>query len=443
MANVRNPSLCSVLCLGLLACGGEEERYQPPGTTVIDAPRAIDASLVDAPLVDAAPDSGANPDGPTSNQAPVIMLTSPTAGTIVRGMVRVEVEVIDTDVIMAVRATVGAQTVVFTPVMGTQWQGVLDTTMLAGLVSPTIVVRATDQGGAMGQLGFQIVLDNVAPLASLDPPNVRVISAATAPGECSLDFDPVGADAPDDGESVPQLIELRARVTDVGNTGTLNSTLYIPNAGVASAVLYVFDDTTKPLVVDTDADGVCDAINPQIVPTTTPMLANEAAVVALAGITPAGAASFGSDTFGGTNGASCVAGMPAPAPALCLGESSTIAIDTAFTNEPQIFGVPPVGEFNCLGFAFDARASNITDGWACAATAITDLLGNRSVSAPLRICVDSDGNQTECSAWGTTTTANRPNCTGTVTAGVVTNTPCTPRRFPSTGTANEYELIYP
>ncbi|MBA3464472.1 MAG: hypothetical protein H0T46_31360 [Deltaproteobacteria bacterium] len=437
-----NSSCCSVLCLGLLAaCGGEEDKYLPPGGNLVDARPGSDAPLIDAPLLDAAPDAG--PDAPMAGVAPVITLLDPMAGTIVRGMLRVEVDVVDADGIAAVQATVGNLTVAFTKLMGTRWQGVLDTTMLAGLVSPTIVVRATDHVGAMGQLGFQIILDNVPPLASLDPPNVRVINAATAPGECSLDFDPLGGDAPNDGESVPQLIELRARITDVGNTGTLNSTLYIPNAGVASAVLYVFDDTTKPLVVDTNADGVCDAINPQIVPATMPMLANEAAVVALAGITPTGDATFGATTFGGGNATSCVAGMPTAPPALCLGESSTIVIDTPFTDQTQVFGVPPIDGFNCLGFAFDARATNISDGWACAATVVTDQVGNRSVSAPLRICIDSDGNRAECSAWGTTTTANRPNCTGTVSAGVVNNTPCTPRTFPSTGTANDYELIFP
>ena len=439
MADVGKPSLCSVLCLGLLAaCGGDDDTYMPPGGSLIDAPLAIDA-----PVVDAGSDAGEGLDAPVTGEAPVITLVSPAPGEIVRGMLRVEVDVEDGDGVAAVQATVGALIVPFSPLMGTRWQGFLDTTTLAGLVSPTIVVRATDQAGAMGQLGFQIILDNVAPLASLDPPNVRVIKTATAPGECSLDFDPVGGDAPNDGESVAQLIELRARVTDVGNTGTLNSSLYIPNAGVASAVLYVFDDTTRPLVVDTDGDGVCDAINPEIVPATMPMLANEAAVVALAGINPTGAAAFGAATFGGANAASCVAGMAAAPPALCLGESSTIVIDTPFTNETQIFGVPPVGEFNCLGFAFDARATNISDGWACAATVVTDRVGNRGVSAPLRICIDADGDQAECSAWGTTTTPNRPSCTGTVTAGVVTATPCTPRTFPSTGTANEYELIYP
>lgn len=437
-----NSTWCSVSCLVLLAACGGEEKYPP--ASVIDAPRAIDAPpAIDAPLLDAPPDAFVTPDAPTVSQAPVIKLLEPAPGTIVRGMLRVEVEVTDADGVMAVRATVGNLTVAFTPLMGSRWQGVLDTTMLAGLVSPTIVVRATDNSSEMSQLGFQIVLDNVAPLASLDPPNVRVITTQTTPGECSLDFDPVGGDAPDDGESVPQLIELRARITDVGNTGTLNSTLHIPNAGVASAVLYVFDDTTKPLVVDTNADGVCDAINPQIVPATMPMLANEAAVVALAGVTPIGSASFGAATFGGTNAMSCVAGMDAPAAAMCLGETSTVVIDTPFTNETQIFGVPPVDAFNCLGFAFDARATNISDGWACAATVVTDNVGNRSVSAPLRICVDSDGNRAECSAWGTKTTANRPNCTGTVAGAVVNTTPCTPRMFPTTGTANEYELIYP
>ncbi|MBA3538858.1 MAG: hypothetical protein H0T79_04460, partial [Deltaproteobacteria bacterium] len=133
----------------------------------------------------------------------------------------------------------------------------------------------------------------------------------------------------------------------------------------------------------------------------------------------------------------------APSPPLCFGESATVVIDTPFTNATQIYGIPPADMFNCLGYAFDARASNIADGFACVASVATDALGNRSVSAPLRICIDANNDQVECPAWGTIITAGLPACTGTYNPAthVVSNTPCTPRRFPTV--ANDYELIYP
>ena len=416
-----------------------------------DAPPRTDAppdSPFDAPLIDA------RIDGPLGDSPPVITLVTPADGTIVAGTVRIVVKVEDPDGVMDVRATVGSQTIVFTRITAgmPDFQGFMNTAPLAGLVSPQVLVRAEDTVGLASTLGFQVILDNVGPLAALDPANVRVTKppamATGGPDYCSHDFDPLGPDAPNDGEAVPQLFELRARIADLGNTGSLNSTLYIPNAGIATANLYVFDDTTKPLVVDTNADGFCDAINPTIIPTTTPMLANEAAVSSLVPIAPAGAANFMlGDTYGGNNAApTCQAdsaAMTAPG-AMCIGEpGATTVIETSFTGLTQIYGMPVVSSFNCLGFAFDARATGIADGWACAAVLTTDGVGNTSVSAPLRICIDYDGLGGECHALGTTTTVGLPNCTGTVTSGTVTATACTPRGFVRSATADEYELIRP
>ena len=394
-------------------------------------------------------------DAPLGDAPPLIVLVTPAPGTIVRGTVRIEATVTDSDGVMDVRATVGAQTIVFTRITAGQpgFQGFMDTVPLAGLVSPTIIIRAVDTIGMSSTLGFQVILDNVGPLSSLDPANVRTTAPLAIPMPnqdlCSKDFDPLGPDAPDDGEAVPQLFELRARIADLGNTGTLNSTLFIPNAGVANVQLYVFDDTTKPLVVDTNADGFCDAINPNIVPATIPMLANEAAVSSLAPIAPTGAGDFMSDVFGGTNGGTPPACQSDPAAtmppaALCLGEpGATVVIRTPFTGLTQIYGMPVIDTFNCLGFAFDARATGISDGWACVAVKTTDGVGNTSVSAPLRICIDSDLSGTECHPNGTTNLALAPNCTGTVTGGVVNATACTPRGFGRSATPDQYELIRP
>ncbi len=393
-------------------------------------------------------------DGPLGESIPVITLITPTAGTIVRGTVRIEVKVEDPDGVMDVRATVGSQTIVFTRITAGQpnFQGFMNTAPLAGLVSPGIVVRAEDTVGTSNTLGFQVILDNVGPISSLDPPNVRVtkppVVGTVSADFCSRDFDPIGPDAPNDGEAVPQLFELRARIADLGNTGTLNSTLYIANAGIATAQLYVFDDTTKPLVVDTNGDGFCDAINPNIVPTTTPMLANEAAVSSLAAVNPGGLSDFtAGDTYGGNNASPVCEADPnvmMPPGALCQGEpGATTVIKTSFTGMTQIYGMPVVDTFNCLGFAFDARATGISDGWACAAVLTTDGVGNISVSAPLRICIDSDNVGNECHALGTSSLAGAPNCTGTATGGTVNATACTARGFFRSSTANEYELVRP
>ncbi len=426
----------SVVALLASACGDKDDFGNPDlpdsGPFPDSQPRdggvdASDGSVTDAQ--DATP--------------PKITVTSPTPGDVLRGSIEVTVSVVDDSPPITVTATISNLEIDMVQVTGTNdFKGTVDTITLAGLVAPTIIVRATDNGGLQAEVGVQIVLDNEGPIASLDAPAVRLKRDGENGIECSRDFDPLGADAPNDGEVVPQLFELRGRVHDLSNTGTVNSVLFVPRAGTDRVELYVLDDTTKPLVVDTDGDGECDDVNPDIVPAITPQTSNEAAVITLAPIDPAGTAFFASDTFGGFN-AGCAPGddVDPPEP-LCLGETSTSIIQD-LDGTPEIYGIPPVDDFNCLGFAFDARASNISDGFACAALLVTDNLGNRRVSEPLRICVDSDLSGGDCN--GSTVgqivgVGNRPNCTGTVTGGTVNNTACTPKRFFS-GVANEFELI--
>jgi len=434
-----------VICVGTAlaaACEEPEDPYVPPGTGTDAGPRS-DGGPGDAgdPPGDAADHDGGGSDG-----APQIVLVSPEPGHLLAGELRVVVEVSDPDGVMTVSATIaGAHAFAMTPESpgSSRYVGTFDTTVLAGVVSPVVIVRATDQTSESAQLGFQVVLDNAPPIASLDPANVRQLKEESGVTVCSRDFDPLGPDAANDGESVPQLIELRARVLDLSNTGTVDSTLFVPTAGVASVALYVLDDTTRPLVVDTDGDGVCDALNPTLVPTVVPMFANEAARVDLVAIPPTGAAYYTADTFGGSNAAVCAAGDDTEAPEpVCLGEPGmTTILKTPFTGLAQIFAIPPADEANCAGFAFDAVASNISDGWACVATVATDQLGNRSVSPPLRICIDSDGDGAECAGWGTIAApAARPSCTGTVAGGIVTSTPCIARDF-FRGGPDEFELV--
>jgi hypothetical protein len=431
------------ITVGLAACGGDDGGYNPPGDD-------DDDDEPDAMRPDADPnaiDAAVGPDALGDGASPLITVVSPEAGTIVSGIMTLSVDVVDDDGVDVVSATIaGVHEIDMAreDLTSERWVGVYDTFPLSGLVAPTIVIRAIDASGATAEKGFEIVLDNASPVASLDPADVRLVQPGTAGFECSRPFDPVGEDAPSDGQSVPQLSEMRARVADLPNSGTLATTLYIPMGGVATVDLYVLDDSTRPLVVDTDGDGTCDAINPDIVPATTPVLSNEAAVVSLEGVDGGGTGDFRDTIFGGENANTCDAGTDTDAPAgLCFGELATsAAIDTAFTNEPQIFGIPQVDELNCLGFAFDARASNISDGWACAAVLTVDTLGNRGVSAPLRICVDSNGDETECLPWGEIAAEGvRPSCTGTVTGGVVNNTPCVPADF--TGVTDDFELIFP
>ena len=444
-SNVIRNAVVLGCVIGLVACGSDGGYNLPPGSDSGPRPDGS-GSGSDGGNGDGGPGDGSVIDGPADGTKPSITIVSPAPGALLAGEMRLVVDVEDDTGISNVTATIaGTHQIPMQLDSGKRYVGTFDTLVLAGLVAPTIVVRAVDLGGAMTELGYSIVLDNNPPLAAFDPANVRLSRIAQGNLECSAAFDPVGNDAPNDGESVPQLVELRTRVLDLSNTGTISTPLFIPQAGTSKVEMFVFDDSSKPLAVDSTGDGVCDTINPQIVPATVPMLPSEAAVIELVEITPVGTGFFSPGTVFGGNNVSCGTGMdPMPPPQLCFGESVTVSIRVPFTAEGQIYGIPPASESNCLGFAFDNLASNIADGWACVAVLVEDALGNRSVSAPLRVCIDSDNNGAEgCGPYGSINPpAERPNCTGTYnpSTGVVTNTPCTPKAFPRSTIPNEFEL---
>jgi hypothetical protein len=420
------------------ACGGDDGGYNPPGDD--DGTDEPDAMRPDADPN--APDAATTPDALGDGSAPLITPITPPIGGLVRGTITISASVVDADGISEVTVEMGGRVVAVTA-DGNTYSGVFDTAPLAGSAAPIISIRAVDGSGAESHKEYVVVLDNESPLASMDTPNVRTVSV-TDGIQCSVDFNPLGGDAPRDGQSVRGGSELRARVEDRSNAPNVASNVFVARAGVGSVDAFVLDDSTRPLVVDTNGDGVCDEINPEIVPATNPDAPNEALVVALDAADPAGTAFFAADTFGGSN-LGCTAGDDDEAPEpVCLGElGATIVIDTSFTDEPAIYGIPLLSDANCMGYFVDATVQGVADGWSCAAVRAVDNLGNVNVSAPLRLCIDDDESG-DCLPIGDIAAEGaRPNCTGTVTGGVVTNTPCTPETFFVPDDADEFELIFP
>ena len=87
------------------------------------------------------------------------------------------------------------------------------------IVYPTISFRASDQLGNENTLGYGFALDNIPPVADLDP-GTCATSAGMA--DCSRWFDPLAlnqfiGDMPNDLAVVPQVFDLRARIQDDGN----------------------------------------------------------------------------------------------------------------------------------------------------------------------------------------------------------------------------------
>ena len=84
-------------------------------------------------------------------------------------------------------------------------------------------------------------------------------------------------------------------------------------------------------------------------------------------------------------------------PALC---ATTTA--TGFTgaylpnNPPAVYALEPIDAFTCGGAPLDAVGLGLTEGPACAVVRASDAVGNVSISAPVRVCVDKDGDEPGC-----------------------------------------------
>ena len=427
-----------VLALVLVAaCGGDDD-YQPP--PVIGSPDAApdaipppdaDPTAIDALLSDASGNDG---------KGPVIELVAPERGELVSGTMRLTVTITDAHMVdpTSVKATITGVTLADPIEMLSsgvdQWSGIYDTVPLAGRVFPEIIVMAKDDSGNETRLGFEITLDNNPPLIELDPPRVREIRRDQDVDVCSDAFDPVGEDAVDDLDPhVRQLFEIRARIEDQSNLGYPNSAVLIPLAGVddPTVELFILDDTSQPLVVDTtistDPQRICDDINPKVIARQSPRRANEALLVHLVPLEGAGASRFRVSPQPplGTNVCRSVLTEADPPRPLCESSDEMTRIATVSGRDvPMIYTVPPAppdDEEACVGFALDSLAANIADGWACAAVRAYDKLGNRGVSPPIRICIDkSPGGPDPCAGMPA------PDCVGSydLASGMVNDTPC-------------------
>ncbi len=344
---------------------------------------------------------------------PTIDLITPQPGDIVGGIMEIQVGVNDEagileSSVLAVLAGDQASYAVNLERSGTTFSAVFDTRVFPDdFVFPSISIRASDKLGNENEVGFLVALDNQPPKASLDPPEDFRMSTIDASGdyECSREFDPVGDDAVDWGETVPQVFWLRARVEDQGNYGAGLVQERFSLVDQSTVKLYVLSDVSLPLVVDTDGDGICDEINPTLTPTTTPHPGQELLVLNMAAIPPSGDADFRPEQDPQLPSGVCDhTGTGSTRPdKLCQATDMFYALFyTVDPSEPAIYALQPVdssSEIFCAGQQFDARANALPEGWTCVAVRATDKLGNIGISPPLPICIDYtlDGSPSECS----------------------------------------------
>ena len=235
------------------------------------------------------------------------------------------------------------------------------------IVFPTVSFRASDLLDNETTVGYAFAVDNIAPVADLDPPNLRD-TKIDGVLRCSWSFDPLGVDRfvgdmPNDNTMVPQVFDLRARIEDDGNRA--EGLKLVPIAGVSEETtsVYILDDETQPLIVDTDGNGTCDSINPLLIPTTQPPTDNNQVLkVRLAPVPPATTPTPTPDPELLPSTRALPRG-PDLQPFPSTFEQPTIVISYAF-GTPAIWAVEPIDQQWCSGGQFDARANNIHEGWA-------------------------------------------------------------------------------
>ena len=203
---------------------------------------------------------------------PSISYVMPIAGEVVGGSTPIEVIVTDDSgirlggVSFVIRNS--EQGSVMERVPGTStYTGTFDANQYPTTVTEvTIDVTAFDEPGNLGERSISVKLDGVPPIVDLDPPYVRQGKDGDDGVECSAAFDPVGSGSADDGEIVGSLHLFRARAEDRTNTPLIadETSVVVTQSGVdpAGVQLYFLDDINGALVVDTNADGICDEINP-------------------------------------------------------------------------------------------------------------------------------------------------------------------------------------
>jgi hypothetical protein len=357
------------------------------------------------------------------NTGPTISATKPATGDMIGRIISIEAKVDDPAGVMkaSVIAVVAHGDIHFEVnlVQGADgtYRNLFDTTQLpTHAIFPSISFRAQDVLGNESSVGELVSLDNTPPMLDLDPPaNFQIIKKD---GTCSWPFDPVGPDAVDDGAVVTQLFDIRARIEDRGNTPLTGTADFIPIAAVdpATVKVLILDDTSLPLVVDTTdpPDGVCDDINPDLVPSVSPQSSKDAQLIDMVPLP----ANSGSGDFSLQPGSPCSGSAPKPDPVCdttyspAKGQVMTYMLGYAASlTLPSIWAIAPVvsDQLRCAGTQFDA-SNNLKDGWACVAVEASDKLGNKQVSRPIRICIIGHPGSTACAV----PPASLPDCTGTV-----------------------------
>ncbi len=298
----------------------------------------------------------------------------------------------------------------------------------------TISISAFDKAGnmALGTAPFYY-LDNVPPIVDMQPPPLQERTKSGVTKICSEFFEPLG-DSPKDiatiptpaSKTTPSVNNFRALAWDVGNSADGQNVEFYSDIDTQVGVrLYFQQDTSKPLLknVKGTPGGVCNEIADSTLP-----------FIPLSPVTPMGTAYYDSNapkTLGCMQGQGSAVTPPDP---LCEGNTTLTRViqhDAAVsaTAVPVVYAFQPSPGPLCAGGQFDLTTLIAHDGWVCASTVAQDKIGNRAVSAPIRLCLDAAdiAGPNYVGTPACATGANPPTCLAPQPAGCVP-----PPHFPQT-----------
>ncbi len=243
-------------------------------------------------------------------------------------------------------------------------------------VKSTVMVYASDgAGNASPGVSRDFYLDTSAPFVDLDPLPLRERRSIVSKLVCSDPFDPVGAAAANDQQTVPDAALFRALVWD------MSSASQYAGVDAGSVVLYAQPHTATTLLTNKNGGTQCDTavINDATYP---------AKVLSLSAIAATGSPSF-STASGAITGVCDVTTQAATTP-LCSGTSDLTAVIQqelpSGAAAPAIFGSGSVCSNNQWTLPQNVASA---DGWICMVAVAADKAGNVGVSAPLRVCLDA------------------------------------------------------
>lgn len=355
------------------------------------------------------------------NAGPTIIIKSPAAGSFVGGVTQVQADIQDLSGVnpATVIAVFGgnlatAITLTKPDPMGTVYTGFFDVRSLGkSYVYADVSVRADDTLGNHGELGEQVIVDNTPPWMSMDGSiQMRVAKLdALQKIECSQLFSPLGPAVSDhpahDGQVVQQIVTLRTRIEDRGNSAPGLIAGQFSGLDPTSVTMFALPATTGAvLAVDTDNDGICDDVNPTLIPTTDVTMSGEALALAMSPLaqgtgTPdyraAASPPPACDEIGDPN-------TTLPPPALCITTGMSYTLQWNDKIAP-IWSIGPISTNQCVGYQVDTL-NHLPEGPTCVITRAVDNAGNQMVSYPLHICIDRGGGK--CSGF----TYSATDCTG-------------------------------